>query len=46
MTTSHLFAGDLATDGFLAARPGDTWLADNERIRRQRNRRTAWEERA
>lgn len=28
MTTSHLFAGDLANDGFLAARPGDTWLAN------------------
>ncbi|BBY38607.1 glucosyl-3-phosphoglycerate synthase [Mycobacterium mantenii] len=28
MTTSDLFAGDLASDGMLAARPGDTWLAN------------------
>jgi glucosyl-3-phosphoglycerate synthase len=28
MTTSDLVAGDLASDGMLAARPGDTWLAN------------------
>lgn len=28
MTMSDLVAGDLASDGMLAARPGDTWLAD------------------
>ncbi|AOS91313.2 glucosyl-3-phosphoglycerate synthase [Mycobacterium intracellulare subsp. chimaera] len=28
MTMSDLVAGDLASDGLLAARPGDTWLAD------------------
>jgi glucosyl-3-phosphoglycerate synthase len=28
MTTSDLVAGDLANDGMLAARPGDTWLAN------------------
>lgn len=28
MTMSDLVAGDLAGDGMLAARPGDTWLAD------------------
>lgn len=28
MTTSDLVAGDLASDGMAAARPGDTWLAN------------------
>ncbi|GFG94859.1 glucosyl-3-phosphoglycerate synthase [Mycobacterium timonense] len=28
MTMSDLVAGDLASDGMLAARPGDTWLSD------------------
>ncbi|MCA2255949.1 glucosyl-3-phosphoglycerate synthase [Mycobacterium intracellulare] len=28
MTMSDLVAGDLASDGMLAARPGDTWLGD------------------
>ena len=28
MTTSDLVAGDLASDGMLAARPGDIWLAN------------------
>ncbi|OBF07088.1 glucosyl-3-phosphoglycerate synthase [Mycobacterium sp. 852002-10029_SCH5224772] len=28
MTTSDLVVGDLASDGMLAARPGDTWLAN------------------
>ncbi|OBK37335.1 glucosyl-3-phosphoglycerate synthase [Mycobacterium sp. 1165196.3] len=33
MTASDLFAGDLANDRVLAARPGDVWLANDRRNR-------------
>ncbi|OBH45637.1 glucosyl-3-phosphoglycerate synthase [Mycobacterium mantenii] len=33
MTTSDLVAGDLASDGMLAARPGDVWLSNRSSSR-------------